>query len=193
MARTIEFDRNEVLENAMNTFWQNGYSMTSIPNLVDATRLNPGSIYAAFKSKEGLFLETLELYGQRSVNHIKQHMLDSDSALQGIKTFLTAIVEKSKNNDKRGCLIVNTILEMSSHNKKVQNLANKQLQAVEDELLKVIQQAQADGELSSTKKPETLAKFLMVNIWGLRVLAKTDPDADIAEIILDQILDALNS
>ncbi|KAG1663443.1 Sulfate adenylyltransferase subunit 2 [Nymphon striatum] len=66
MARTVEFDRNEVLENAMNTFWQNGYSMTSIPNLVKSTKLNPGSIYAAFKSKEGLFLETLEFYGKRS-------------------------------------------------------------------------------------------------------------------------------
>ena len=60
MARTIEFDRNEVLENAMNTFWKNGYSMTSVPDLVSATKLNPGSIYSSFKSKEGLFLETLK-------------------------------------------------------------------------------------------------------------------------------------
>ncbi len=193
MARTIEFDRNDVLEKAMNTFWQNGYSMTSIPNLVASTRLNPGSIYSAFKSKEGLFLETLEFYGQRSVKNLKKFMQDSGSPLAGIETFLTAIVDKSKNKDKRGCLIVNTILEMNSHNVKVQAQANKQLQAIEDELIKGLQQAQAMGEISIENNPEALAKFLMVNIWGLRVLAKTNPNPKSADIVLTQILGALKS
>ncbi len=193
MARTIEFDRNDVLENAMNTFWQNGYSMTSIPDLVNATKLNPGSIYSAFKSKEGLFLETLEFYGQRSVKNLKKFMEDSGSPLMGIETFLTAIVDKSKNKDKRGCLIVNTILEMNSHNAKVQAKANIQLQAVEDELIKSLHQAQAMGEISTENNPEALAKFLMVSIWGLRVLAKTNPDPKSADIVLKQILVSLNS
>ena len=193
MARTIEFDRNDVLENAMNTFWQNGYSMTSIPNLVDATKLNPGSIYSAFKSKEGLFLETLDFYGQRSVKNFKKYMEDSDSPLAGIETFLTAIVDKSKNKDKRGCLIVNTILEMSSHNEKVQAQANKLLQAVEDELIKGLQQAQAKGEISINKNPQALAKFLMLNIWGLRVLAKTNPDPKSADMVLKQVLASLKN
>lgn len=190
MARTIEFDRDYVLEKAMNTFWQNGYSMTSIPDLVDSTKLNPGSIYAAFKSKEGLFLETLEFYGQRSIAKLKQFMKESDSSLAGIEAFLEAI---SKNKDARGCLMVNTVLEMSSHNKKVQAQANRQLQAVEDELVKGLQQAQAMGEIPENKKPEDLAKFLMVNIWGLRVLVKTNPDSESADIVLQQILVSLNS
>ena len=193
MARTIEFDRNEVLENAMNTFWQNGYSKTSIPNLVESTKLNPGSIYSAFKSKEGLFLETLEFYGQRSVAKLKQYFDESGSPLLAIETFLIAIVDKCKNKDKRGCLIVNTMLEMSSHNKVVQAKANKQLQAVEDELVKGLQQAQEMGEISKNNTAEDLAKFLMVSIWGLRVLAKTNPDPEIADIVLKQILASLNS
>ncbi|GAA0397016.1 TetR/AcrR family transcriptional regulator [Cocleimonas flava] len=192
MARTIEFDRNEVLENAMNTFWNNGYSMTSIPNLVDSTKLNPGSIYSAFKSKEGLFLETLEFYGLNSVSQLKQYFDDSSSPLSAIEAFLKGIVDKCKSTDKRGCLIVNSILEMASHNDAVQAKANLQLQAVEDELVKGLQQAQAMGELSADKNPADLAKFLMVNIWGLRVMAKTNPDAQSADIVLKQILEALH-
>ncbi|MEB8433584.1 TetR/AcrR family transcriptional regulator [Cocleimonas sp. KMM 6892] len=192
MARTIEFDRNEVLENAMNTFWNNGYSMTSIPNLVDSTKLNPGSIYSAFKSKEGLFLETLEFYGQNSVSQLKQYFDDSSSPLSAIEAFLKGIVDKCKSTDKRGCLIVNSILEMASHNDAVQAKANLQLQAVEDELVRGLQQAQAIGELSADKTPADLAKFLMVNIWGLRVMAKTNPDAKSADIVLKQILNALH-
>jgi TetR/AcrR family transcriptional repressor of nem operon len=48
------------------------------------------------------------------------------------------------------------------------------------------------GELSADKNPADLAKFLMVNIWGLRVMAKTNPDAQSADIVLKQILDALH-
>jgi len=55
MARPIEFDREEVLQKAIGVFWQKGYSATSIKNLVEATGLQPGSIYAAFGDKRGLF------------------------------------------------------------------------------------------------------------------------------------------
>jgi len=72
MARNIEFNREDVLHKAMNTFWKNGYSMTSIPNLVSATKLNPGSIYSAFNSKEGLFLETLDFYGKQSLHSLRE-------------------------------------------------------------------------------------------------------------------------
>lgn len=188
MARTIEFDRNEVLENAMNIFWQKGYSMTSVPDLVSVTKLNPGSIYSAFKSKEGLFLETLEFYGKRSVAHLKQCIENSGSPLEGIEKFLAGIVDKSEGIDKRGCLMVNTILEMSSHNEKVQAQAKQQLQSVEDELLKALLQAQEDGELSADKEPVALAKFLMVNIWGFRVLSKTNPDPKAADLAFEQTL-----
>ena len=193
MARTIEFNRNDVLENAMNTFWQNGYSMTSIPNLVSATKLNPGSIYAAFKSKEGLFLESLEFYGQRSVAKLKQHIEASVSPLAGIESFLSSLVKTDQDDDHRGCLIVNTVLEMSSHNAKIQAHANKQLKAIEAELLSALQQAQTVGELPVKAQPKALAKYLMVSIWGLRVMAKTNPNRREAEVVLALILAALKA
>ena len=49
------------------------------------------------------------------------------------------------------------------------------------------------GEISIENNPEALAKFLMVNIWGLRVLAKTNPNPKSADIVLTQILEALKS
>ncbi len=195
MARTIEFNRDEVLQNAMNTFWQKGYSMTSIPNLVSATQLNPGSIYAAFDSKEGLFLETLEFYGQRSLATLQQIIIEANSPLTGIENFFHALINKTDDENQNGCLLVNTILEMSSHNSKIQEQANKQLNAVETELLDALEQAQSLGELSNQANLETLAKYLMVNIWGLRVMAKSGSlkkDTGARAAVLDQILKGLN-
>jgi len=195
MARTVEFNRDEVLQNAMNTFWQKGYSMTSIPNLVSATKLNPGSLYAAFDSKEGLFLETLDFYGKRSLATLKQFIAEADSPLLGIENFFQALINKTNDENQNGCLLVNTLLEMSSHNSSIQAQASKQLNAVETELFTALKKSQILGELSAQANPETLAKYLMVNIWGLRVMAKTDSlkeDTDAKEAVLAQILKAFS-
>jgi len=195
MARTIEFNRDEVLQNAMDTFWQKGYSMTTIPNLVSTTKLNPGSIYAAFDSKEGLFFETLEFYGNRSLATLKQFITEAVSPLIGIENFFHALINKTNDENQNGCLIVNTILEMSSHNSKIQEQANKQLNAVGTELLNTLEQAKNLGELSALANTETLAKYLMVNIWGLRVMAKSGSlkeDAGAKATVLNQILKGLN-
>ena len=196
MARTIEFNRDDVLHSAMTIFWQKGYSLTSIPNLVSATKLNPGSIYAAFDSKEGLFLETLEFYGSRSLATLQQFISDADSPLIGIRNFFDALINKPQEEIKRGCLLVNTILEMSSHNATIQAQANKQLKAVETELFDALTKAQNLGELTDQADLKSLAKYLMVNIWGLRVMAKTgqlNNKFEARDALVDNIMKTLNT
>jgi TetR/AcrR family transcriptional repressor of nem operon len=194
MARTIEFNREQVVESAMHTFWKKGYSQTSIPNLVSSTKLNPGSIYAAFDSKEGLFLETMEFYGNRSLTTLKQFITEAESPLKGIENFFQVLINKTEDKNDKGCLIVNTLLEMSSHNPIIQQHANMQLKAVETELFNVLEEAKRLGEISSNANPKTLAKYLMVNIWGLRVLAKTgtmNNQTQSKNEVLEQILSAI--
>ena len=177
MARTIEFDRNQVLERATEVFWRDGYCKTSVSSLVEATRLNPGSIYSAFKSKEGLFLEALEHYGQQTISKARQCLDEAQSPLDGIKRFLGRIAEDMiGDRSHRGCFLVNTILEMSPHSKKIQEKATQQLNVVEALLADALGEAIKRGELSPRTKPEVLARFVMVNIWGLRVLSKTGAD-----------------
>ncbi|MBD3610778.1 MAG: helix-turn-helix transcriptional regulator, partial [Gammaproteobacteria bacterium] len=78
MARPVEFEMDTVLQKAMDTFWEHGYSATSMSNLVEVTGLKPGSIYAAFGSKEGLFLSAIDKYGQRSVKRLQALIEQAD-------------------------------------------------------------------------------------------------------------------
>jgi len=66
--RPRNFDRNQVLLKAMQTFWENGYEGTSMTQLVDAMGIGSPSIYAAFGSKEELFREAVELYVASEAN-----------------------------------------------------------------------------------------------------------------------------
>ena len=192
MARTIAFNRNEVLQKATDVFWKDGYSKSSISSLVTATNLKPGSIYAAFDSKEGLFLAALDNYAENFIASLQLTLDRANTPLQGIKIFIENITDEIlTNNQQLGCFLVNTVLETSPDNTLIIQAVNKHLKKIEHILCSTLVSASESGELPATQNPEVLAKYLMVNIWGLRVLAKTNPDDDSVKAIVDKIFETL--
>ncbi len=96
MARPVTFDRDEILGRATEVFWEHGYSGASVCRLVEATRLKPGSLYAAFESKEGLFLAALDQYAQRSRQRLLAVLAEAPDPLQGVERVFEQLAESSR-------------------------------------------------------------------------------------------------
>ena len=62
IGRPEGFDRDAALEAAMVLFWRKGFAATSMNDLCDAMGVRSPSLYAAFGSKEALYLEAIEHY-----------------------------------------------------------------------------------------------------------------------------------
>src|SRR6201997_608555 len=60
--RPRSFDVEGAVERAMGVFWSRGYHATALPDLLRATKLSRGSLYAAFGDKHSLFLRALDRY-----------------------------------------------------------------------------------------------------------------------------------
>ena len=60
--RPKEFEHDEIVDAAMQVFWQLGYCATSIQDLVDGTGLSRSSLYNAFENKHGLYEHALRHY-----------------------------------------------------------------------------------------------------------------------------------
>lgn len=194
MARPVEFDREEVLDQIMSTFWEKGYCATSISDLVRATRLKPGSIYAAFKSKEGLFLAAIDHYGKRSVARVRQALEGEENPLDGIEKVLEQlVVETDADIRQRGCLLVNTALEVAPHNEAVRERVSIYLDSIEQCFLEALQSARESGYLGKDQEPASLAKYLMINIWGIRVLQRISTDKSSTRELTRQYLRLLKA
>ena len=114
MPRTPEYDRDTVVAQAMAVFWRQGYGKTSVGDLVEATGLKPGSLYAAFGSKKGVFLEVLDVYNCAFLEKID--VQGERPVMPAIRSLLDAIVDETVSaHDHRGCLSVNALLEMAQH------------------------------------------------------------------------------
>ena len=193
MARPAEFDRQDVLEKAMNVFWRTGYSATSINDLVNATNLKPGSLYGAFQSKRDLFLEVIDTYAHRSLERVSNRLSESDAPLENIESFFERFANDLVNDEiGQGCLLVNTMLELATEDDDVRSRVSNYLDQVELCFKNTLTEAQTLGQLDKSKDPEVLATFLMTTIWGLRVLSSKRPDRNAFAKVIQQTLSTLH-
>ncbi|MCG8427312.1 MAG: TetR/AcrR family transcriptional regulator [Chromatiales bacterium] len=190
MGRPIEFNPEEVLENAMRAFWEQGYCATSMADLTSATNLKPGSLYAAFKSKQGLLLAALDHYGQRSRERLQQTLTEAASPLAGIRSYFQQLTEVNPATNQ-SCFLVNTVLELARKDEAIRSHINRHFDEIELLFREALHNAQQAGELSAEKDPDALAAFLMSNIWGLRVLLGTAPSKQRLKSVVDQLLEQL--
>jgi len=194
MPRPIEFDRDDALRRAMSVFWRQGYSATSIKDLTAATRLQPGSLYGTFRSKRSLFIAALEAYFAETRQRIRDCLQADGSPLGRLRGFFDMLIEEAiADPDRKGCLLVNTLLEMPAEDSEINRRVSTMFAEVETEFEHVLREAQSRGELSRDKDPASLSRMLVAGIYGLRVYHKTRPDAKILREIIDNLFVALEA
>lgn len=192
MARPAEFDRDEVLERAMDLFWKTGYTATSVTDLVEATNLKPGSLYGAFNNKRDLFLTCIDVYAQRSLALISDIFEQAETPLQGIESFFDFLCQDLEADDiGKSCLLVNTVLELSSEDEEIRSIGAKYLDQIEKLFLAELEKAQQLGEIDKEVDIPDIATYLMSSIWGLRVLSCKRPDKSKYRAVIQNILRVL--
>src|SRR6201996_9782455 len=93
IGRPREFDRDAALEAAMLQFWRKGFAATSMNDLCDAMDVRSPSLYAAFGSKEALYLEAVERYVDIQGHRVWDKIDDGATARAGIENLLIAGTE----------------------------------------------------------------------------------------------------
>ncbi|MBB4000828.1 TetR/AcrR family transcriptional regulator [Aureimonas pseudogalii] len=193
MARPREFDEERVLNAVMETFWRNGYEGTSAQNLVDATGLGRGSLYAAYTNKDGLFEQALLRYQTRAREHVDRLRMEG-SALDRLRDLLQTIVDGDiEASDKRGCLATNTAIEIAGRDPRIADLVRQCFSILTRGIEESIRRGQDAGEIRAGLDPEASALFVFNAVQGLRVLAQTTSAKDRAKLasIIDQTLAVL--
>ncbi|MDZ4142755.1 MAG: TetR/AcrR family transcriptional regulator [Methylotenera sp.] len=192
MARPAEFERETVLREAMDVFWRKGYNTTSIKDLVDATNIQPGSLYWAFGNKQKLFLAAVNCYRQDIQRLVKTTLKADLPPLQRIEQFFHGLVAHTTNNgSNNGCLLINTLLEVAEDDNAISEVITQTFNQLEAGFAQVLTLAQQYGEISANKNPENLAKLLIVGMFGLRVYSKNNPDPQAINTIIDTLMLAL--
>lgn len=106
--RPREFDREAALQAAMLLFWGKGYAGASMNDLCDAMSVRSPSLYAAFESKEALYLSAIEYYLAIHGQPVWDRLAEGATARAGIENLLIAVagtLPKSRMSPA-GCMAV---------------------------------------------------------------------------------------
>ena len=91
--RPREFDRKAALDAAMRLFWRKGFQSASMTDLCDAMRIRSPSLYAAYGSKEALYLEAINHYAATHGAELWDRVGTAGSARAGVEAMLMAAAE----------------------------------------------------------------------------------------------------
>ena len=180
MARHARYDRKTALEKAMGLFWEKGYHGSSMKQIEQALDMRPGSIYATFGSKDGLFSEALAAYAEQGGLELAAHLKGCESIVDGLKDYLRSIAGRCGGEytpPSRACMIVKTLLESSTTHLALAAQANSILAAIEQSITELLEQARARGELAQSVDCRRLARLLQAQIMGLRSMGERKLEA----------------
>lgn len=180
------FNEEEVLEKAMLVFWEKGFDSASIADLIEGTGINRGSLYNAFGGKQPLFVKTLLKYDRDNRRAMLSQLEALDDPKQAIGRLFDGIVlETVSDTKKKGCFMINTASEMTTHDTQVNEIISNGLREVEAFMRRSIEVGQVRGDIKKQIDPAATAKILMALIVAIRVLGR----GAFTEVALNTIAD----
>lgn len=193
MARPKEFDPTEALGQALGLFWRQGYTATSLDDLLQATGLSKSSLYQSFGSKAALFAAALDRYQADQLSKVREALGGGADARSAIGLLLRSLVLPASDPSAAwGCLTCNSAIELAPGDPAVAASIARHYAALEDLLAKTLERGQAEGSIGSRHSPIDLARFLIMALNGLQVLVRARSDPARLEQAISVVLTALD-
>ncbi|WP_371348927.1 TetR/AcrR family transcriptional regulator [Ancylobacter sp. IITR112] len=172
--RPRAFDREAALAQAMRLFWTRGYEATSIADLTAAMGIGAPSLYAAFGSKEALYVEALEHYTRSYECLAWAGFRAAATAREAIAALLfdsAASLTGCVADIPHGCMVTLASVDCEEHRALGDHLRLSRAGGLE-QLTARLARGVAEGDLPAGLDCQALARFLQAVQAGMSLLAR---------------------
>lgn len=188
MGRSKQYERQDVVNKALDVFWSKGFEASSLSDLTEATGLNKKTLYHEFQSKEGLFMAAIDAYSALRGEMASTLLQRDPLGLGNVLSFLDMV---GSHADERGCLMTLTINESESAPAEAVEKARCNMREMADGFRANLQAACEAGDLRRNTPVADLANYLVVALQGLSTTARTNPGQATLDGIISVIKQSL--
>jgi TetR/AcrR family transcriptional repressor of nem operon len=193
MARTKDFNENEVLGKAIQLFWHKGYNGTSMQDLVEGLGISRSSLYDTYADKHTLFVKALKSYQCAGASQMQAIIDNGGTAKETIQRLLEFTTDELVDDrQQKGCFMVNAEVEVAPHDAEVNEVICQNEQQMEEAFYQVIKKGQENGEFKNRQDARILARFVFNAVKGMRVTAKSTTDRSFFDDIIRLTISALD-
>jgi AcrR family transcriptional regulator len=191
--RPRSFDRTEALEKAMEVFWQQGFEGSSMSDLTTAMGINSPSLYAAFGSKEALYLEAVRHFSETAAAGTFRALMVAPTLREGLAGMLYASIDCSTQEGRpQGCMIALGATHCAPENERVRLELKEMRRILRDTLRLKFETAIADGRLPPDSDAGSLATYFATLVHGVSIQARDGATRDELKAVVVHALAAFD-
>ncbi len=171
--RPIQYDRATAIEAATRLFFEKGFRDTSVQDVVAATGMQTGSVYAAFGSKLELFLECLDV----DLSELRQQVDELEAAEGPALDALLAFWQIDGGEPASPSFAARALVDFTDRESEVWQRIQAAWSTRDDTIHRVIRLAQASGGIRSDLDAVTIERHINSLILGSRFMSHYICDA----------------
>ena len=180
--RPREFDEATALAGMMQAFWVHGYEGTSLSELVRASNVKKGSLYAAFGDKHQLYLRSLDFYLDGLIESVGGLLRGPGPLASRLRELFEMTATRVAAGDRRGCFLCNASTDIAAADADVERLVRSGLARLEQLFSEALGPAYPTGQRAA-KASQLLSVYM-----GLQALARSGyPAKSISAIVQETV------
>lgn len=178
--------RDELVQKALKSFYQNGFNATGMDKLVAETGISKTSMYKHFRTKEDLIIAVLRLRDEHFRNWLYRRMEElGETPEEQLIAMFDALQEWFAEAGYKGCMFIKASSEFQEASHPIHKQSADHKRMLESHMVRLAQRADLTD-------PELLARQLLLLKEGAIVtahLGHTDNAARDAKSAAVQLLD----
>jgi TetR/AcrR family transcriptional repressor of nem operon len=172
MGRPVSFDQTEMLETIQSVFWENGYSATSLDDIMQSTGLAKGSLYGAYGSKQEMYVLAFTDYCDWAVADLVERLRGDDAgAIVRLRAYVQSAA-KGGASARRGCMLAKGTAEVAARFPDVDKIIERTFKAMEHAIVQCVRQAQSVGDIAADRDARMIGVTLLAVVRGMGALAQ---------------------
>jgi len=184
--RPRAYEPEVALARALDVFWKEGFTGTSLDDLSAATGMNRPSLYGAFGDKRELYIKSYEAYRDRA----RQRMGEAFAVELPLRKMLESIyaialdMYLSGKDGPRGCFTVMTATSEAVFDPAIRDMVITGLVETDRFFARIFRRAQERGELPASSDTQVLALLASATLHTIAVRARAQvPRAELEAIV----------
>ena len=188
--RPRAFEPDAALARAMDAFWKDGFTATSLDDLSAATGLNRPSLYGAFGDKRALYIQAYRRYREHVREAFAPLFAETAPLRDKLRRILLTALDLYLSGEEgpRGCFTVLSASSDAVSDPEIRKIVGEAIENSDRAFERLFEAARTAGELPADADPRRLARMASATVHTLSIRARARlPRAEIEPIVDDAV------
>ena len=188
--------KEKIIHESLKLFSLNGYTSTSLLDIISAAQTSKGGFYNHFASKEDLFFQVLDesrkIWRERNFNGLAE----KESSLEKIKKLLANYRDRyllDAENFPGGCIFIMFAVELGDSRPHLSREVQKGFVGLKAMIKRFLEDGKDSGEFSNGINTDTITEILFNGMLGASVNYSVDKSAETLNHSIDSLIEYVDN